>query len=58
MGYEEFRAVFTVLSLGVFLGIVWWAYSKGNKARFAEAERMALADDDLPVAVMRKENRA
>lgn len=45
MGYEEIRAAFTVLSFGVFVGIVWWAYSKGSQARFDEAERLALADD-------------
>jgi cytochrome c oxidase cbb3-type subunit 4 len=37
-------AVFVV----VFIGIVWWAYSKGNKQRFEEDGNLPFIEDDTP----------
>ena len=39
------RIIFTVASLCVFVGLVAWAYSRGNKAQFEEAGRLPLAED-------------
>ena len=39
------RSLFTVACMGVFLGIVAWAYARGNKAQFEEAGRLPLAED-------------
>jgi cytochrome c oxidase cbb3-type subunit 4 len=39
------RSIFTVACLGVFVGIVAWAYSRRNKAQFEEAGRLPLAED-------------
>jgi cytochrome c oxidase cbb3-type subunit 4 len=36
------------MAMAVFVGIVFWAYSKRKKADFEEAGRMAM-DDDKPV---------
>ncbi len=38
--------VMTVASLLTFLGIVVWAYSKGNKARFEQLARLPLDNDE------------
>ena len=39
-------SLWTVVVLIVFLGIVAWAWSDGNKARFEAAARIPLEDDD------------
>ena len=39
------RVVFTVACLCVFVGIVVWAFSRGNKAQFEEAGRLPLTED-------------
>ncbi len=39
------RSIFTVACLCVFVGIVVWAYRRGNKAQFEEAARLSLKDD-------------
>ncbi|MBL8525369.1 MAG: cbb3-type cytochrome c oxidase subunit 3 [Betaproteobacteria bacterium] len=45
---NELRTVITTLSFIVFTGIVWWAWSGRQKARFEEASQLPFADDDLP----------
>ncbi|MFN3616855.1 MAG: cbb3-type cytochrome oxidase subunit 3 [Aquabacterium sp.] len=39
------RSLFTVACLGVFVGIVVWAYSRRNKAQFDEAAKLPFAED-------------
>lgn len=39
------RSIFTVAGLCVFVGIVAWAFKRGNKAQFEEAGRLPLAED-------------
>jgi cytochrome c oxidase cbb3-type subunit 4 len=41
------RAIVTVLSFAIFLGICWWAFSGKRSAAFEEASRLPF-DDDLP----------
>ncbi len=50
MDINDLRAGFTVLTMALFVGIVWWAYSDRRKATYDEAARIPL-DDDLPVSV-------
>lgn len=38
--------IYTAIMLVVFLGIVAWAWSKQNKAKFEEMSHMALKDDN------------
>jgi cbb3-type cytochrome oxidase subunit 3 len=38
--------IFTVLSLLVFLGVVYWSYSGHNKARFEAMGRMPFDQDN------------
>ena len=40
MDVNDLRAVVTVLSLLAFIGIVAWAWSKGNRGRFADAAQL------------------
>ncbi len=42
------RAASTVLTLLIFIGIVWWAYGARRKSRFEAAAMSVLEDDDLP----------
>ncbi|HIV70795.1 MAG TPA: cbb3-type cytochrome c oxidase subunit 3 [Candidatus Aquabacterium excrementipullorum] len=45
MDIGTLRSLVTVVSMGLFVGIVWWAYAARNKARFDEAARLPLTDD-------------
>jgi cytochrome c oxidase cbb3-type subunit 4 len=39
------RSLVTVISLGVFVGIVAWAWSRRNQARFDEAAQLPFQDE-------------
>lgn len=45
MDINDLRAAVTVVSLLVFLGIVVWAWSRRNQARFDEAARLPFEDE-------------
>lgn len=45
MDINVLRSIVTVVSLVVFLGIVWWAYSRRNSARFDEAAQLPFEHD-------------
>lgn len=45
MDVNDLRSIVTVVSLLVFLGIVWWAWSKRNQARFDEAAQLPFTDE-------------
>ena len=45
MDIEDLRAAMTVVSFASFLAIVAWAYGRGRKARFSEAEQLPFADE-------------
>jgi cytochrome c oxidase cbb3-type subunit 4 len=38
--------IVTAIFVVVFIGIVWWAYSRGNKQRFEDAGRLPFEEDD------------
>jgi cytochrome c oxidase cbb3-type subunit 4 len=46
MNFGLIHSVWTVLLVAVFAGIVIWAWSSRRKAKFDEAARMPLEDDD------------
>jgi cytochrome c oxidase cbb3-type subunit 4 len=46
MDVNDLRTLWTVVSFAAFLGIVFWAYSGKRKARFDEAARLVLDDDE------------
>ncbi len=45
MDVNDLRSIVTVVSLLTFLGIVAWAWSRGNRARFEEAARLPFSDE-------------
>lgn len=42
--------IFTIAAMTAFAGITWWAYSRRNTARFEEASRLPLAEDEISAA--------
>lgn len=38
-------SVVTVVFFLLFIGIVWWAYHRGNRKRFDEAARLPFEED-------------
>ncbi len=45
MDINDLRSALTVLSLLLFIGIVWWAYSDRRQADYDEAARLPLDDE-------------
>jgi len=43
-----FRGVLTAVLMGLFIGLVFWAYSKRRHDDFAAAARLPLDDDRQP----------
>ncbi|WP_293391437.1 cbb3-type cytochrome c oxidase subunit 3 [Nevskia sp.] len=39
--------IFTIAAMTAFAGISWWAYSRRNTARFEEASRLPLVEDEV-----------
>lgn len=46
MDINDLRSISTVLSMITFIGIIWWAYSRGNQKRFDEAANLPFAEHD------------
>ena len=47
MDINDLRTLITSFSFLVFIGIVVWAYSGRQRARFEEAANLPFADDEL-----------
>lgn len=48
MDLNDLRTIITSLSFLVFIGIVSWAYSSSQRARFDEAANLPFVDAELP----------
>ncbi len=46
MDINTLRSIVTVAAFVAFMGIVWWALSRRNEARFEEAAHLPFAQDD------------
>ena len=46
MDVNDLRSIVTVMSAVAFAGIVAWALSRRNRARFDEAAQLPFAEDD------------
>jgi cytochrome c oxidase cbb3-type subunit 4 len=57
MDINDLRAIFTVLTMFVFVGIVWWAYSGHRKQAFEEAALLPF-EDEPPLATGRHGGQA
>ena len=42
------RGVLTAVALVTIIGIVWWAYRRGSRQAFEEAQRLPFADTEKP----------
>ncbi|MBI3230542.1 MAG: cbb3-type cytochrome c oxidase subunit 3 [Burkholderiales bacterium] len=49
MNFTLLSSVFTVVSLIVFVGILWWAYSKENRARFEALGHLPLDEESSEI---------
>ncbi|MDN7123679.1 cbb3-type cytochrome oxidase subunit 3 [Pseudidiomarina terrestris] len=47
MDYITWRSFYTVLVFVLFIGVVFWAYSKGRKKKFDEAAKSIFEEDEL-----------
>ena len=56
MDINDIRGWHTVILLILFLGIVFWAYSKRRKKSFDEAANLPFADEEQHKATIKKEN--
>ena len=45
MDLNTLRSLTTVLCFAAFVGILYWAYSRGNRAHFEEAARIPFEND-------------
>jgi len=45
LNINDLRVAVTLLSFGVFAGIVRWAWMRGNRARFDEAAQLPFLND-------------
>ena len=46
MNFTILSSIVTVISLVVFIGILYWAFSAKNKARFEKIGRMPIENED------------
>ena len=49
MDINDLRTIVTIISFIVFAGIVYWAFSNRQRARFDEAANLPFVDSDVPV---------
>jgi cytochrome c oxidase cbb3-type subunit 4 len=45
-----FRGILTAVLMVLFVGLVFWAYSRRRDAEFEAAARLPLVDDEAPAA--------
>ena len=48
MDINDLRTIITTISFIIFAGIVYWAYSSRQRARFDEAANLPFVDSDVP----------
>ena len=58
MDINDLRAWHTVVLMVVFIGIIFWAYSKRRKKSFDEAANLPFADEETHQATIKKENQS
>jgi cytochrome c oxidase cbb3-type subunit IV len=58
MDLNTLRSIITLISFLVFIGILLWAWSGKNRARFQEAAMLPFADDDVGEPVIEPRQHA
>jgi cytochrome c oxidase cbb3-type subunit 4 len=56
MDYGTYRGIYTLILLVLFLGIIYWAYSKNKKKDFDDAAQSIFDEDELNKAPKNKES--
>ena len=46
MDVNDLRAAVTLLSFAAFIGVIAWAWSRRNAARFSEAAQLPFVDEE------------
>jgi cytochrome c oxidase cbb3-type subunit 4 len=46
--FDSASSAMTVVSFATFVGIMWWAFTPKNRARFQQAAALPFADEDQP----------
>lgn len=54
MDVGTIHSIWTVVLFVSFIGIVFWAYSKRQKASFEEAANLVFADEEIDTATLKK----
>lgn len=54
MDIGTIHSIWTVVLFVSFIGIVFWAYSKRQKASFEEAANLVFADEEIDTATLKK----
>lgn len=54
MDIGTIHSIWTVVLFVSFIGVVFWAYSKRQKASFEEAANLVFADEELDTATLKK----
>ena len=57
MDANVIRSIITLVSFLAFLGIVWWAWGRGRRARFDEAANLPFADEEMQRRTLEQERR-
>lgn len=47
MDYGTWHSIATIAAVLAFAGVVWWAYSPGNRKRFEDIGRQPLENDPI-----------
>ncbi|MDT0139504.1 MULTISPECIES: cbb3-type cytochrome c oxidase subunit 3 [Pseudomonadota] len=55
MDITTVRIIATLVSFALFLGILVWAFSRGNRSRFEEAAQLPFAEQDAPLNSLKNE---
>ncbi|MDA8454191.1 cbb3-type cytochrome c oxidase subunit 3 [Acidovorax sp. GBBC 3334] len=55
MDITTVRIIATLVSFACFIGILVWAFSRRNRARFDEAAQLPFAEQDAPLNSFKNE---
>lgn len=54
MELNDVRIAFMLVSVAVFLGVAWWAYSPSRRGRFEQVGRFILDEGEFDTHAMNK----
>ncbi len=57
MNIDTFRGIVTAVLMALFIGLVFWAYSRARRSQFDALAHMPLEDDRTPARPANGEGR-